>query len=458
MVAQTTVAREYAPVGAPPLARRALGTALLVLGAGLASNSLLGPLLTGVVHYRFSASTYNQLLGLEAVSLLLVAPLCVVAGILALRRHPAAPVLGIGPATYATYMLAQYVVGPGYLRYPRVLPFHLALFVLGVVTTALAWSAADPPVRSGRSARRWSWLAAGLAAFVFSRYVPMLAGSWSGHALAAESTREPAMFWSIVLLDLGLVVPAALATAYGLRARTAWSARALYGLVGWFALVPPSVAAMGVAMLVNHDPNASVPTTVLLASAAAVFAVVAVRLYRPLFVTHRGDRPHATPPARYQPEAVIRPLGPDDMERLRAFHSRLSPDTVYSRFFYLHEELSDAEVVRFTHVDQRDRVALAATLGDDLVGVARFDRIPGTSSAELACVVEDRWQDHGIGTRLMALLVDRARAEGITHLVGEILATNGRMLALVHHAGIQYDDQRDGGYVTTDLTLAPSPA
>jgi hypothetical protein len=47
-----------------------------------------------------------------------------------------------------------------------------------------------------------------------------------------------------------------------------------------------------------------------------------------------------------------------------AFHGRLSPDTVYARFFSSKPSLSAAEVERFTHVDHDARVGLVAELGD----------------------------------------------------------------------------------------------
>jgi hypothetical protein len=72
-----------------------LGAGLIALGAGLAVNSVLGPLAFGIVDYPLSETLRNQTLGVEAVSLLVVAPLSVVIGVLARRGHRAAP-YGVG--------------------------------------------------------------------------------------------------------------------------------------------------------------------------------------------------------------------------------------------------------------------------------------------------------------------------------------------------------------------------
>src|SRR5512133_1167574 len=78
----------------------------------------------------------------------------------------------------------------------------------------------------------------------------------------------------------------------------------------------------------------------------------------------------------------LRPIQPKDAERLVAFHNRLSAETIRYRFFAPHPTLSPAEVEDFTQVDHDQRVALVAVLGEDLVAVGRYDRIPGTDVAE----------------------------------------------------------------------------
>ena len=47
----------------------------------------------------------------------------------------------------------------------------------------------------------------------------------------------------------------------------------------------------------------------------------------------------------------LRPITPDDADRLRRFHDSLSDDTIYYRFFAPYPELSDRDVRRFTTVD-----------------------------------------------------------------------------------------------------------
>lgn len=263
-----------------------LGITLITLGVGLIANSLLGPLVADAIRYPLSESVLNQTIGLEAVSLFLVAPLCIVAGILVLRGRAAGPVVAFGPAAYTTYMFLQYVVGPEYLYYPGVLPLHLGLFILGGGIALAAWSSIDRerlPQMSRRSERRDGILLLALAAFIVSRYLPGLFAGLRGDPLPAEFRADASMYWSIVFLDLGIVVPATIAAALALIRGTNWGRKALYVVLGWFALVPPSVAAMAIVMVAKDDPNGSTGQAIVLTAVALLFAALAVRLYRPLF-------------------------------------------------------------------------------------------------------------------------------------------------------------------------------
>jgi hypothetical protein len=279
-------------------ASSAFGWSLVALAGMLVLNSLIGPLLLGVVEYPISGSMTNQLLGLEVVTLVLVVPWTAIAGVLALRQDGRAPLLALGPTSYTAYMFVQYVVGPEYAAYSWMVLFHVAIFALSGGLALMAWSRAQlepvPPI-SDRQRHRLSFVLMGLAAFVLLRYLPAFAGAIGQEPIAAEFREARTFFWSIVLLDLGVVVPLTAAAAVALLRGTSRGHRALYGVVGWFALVPPSVTAMAAVMLVRDDPHASVSTLVLLAVATLVFWAVAGRVLGSLVrgsarVATDGDR------------------------------------------------------------------------------------------------------------------------------------------------------------------------
>ena len=95
------------------------------------------------------------------------------------------------------------------------------------------------------------------------------------------------------------------------------------------------------------------------------------------------------------------------------FHDHLSDRSCFLRFFSLHPHLSPKEVERFTHVDYENRLALVALVDDSIIGVGRYDREPESDVAEVAFVVADDYQHHGIGSLLLDELAERG--EGARH-------------------------------------------
>ncbi|MCU1624421.1 MAG: CoA-binding domain protein [Frankiales bacterium] len=163
----------------------------------------------------------------------------------------------------------------------------------------------------------------------------------------------------------------------------------------------------------------------------------------------------ASYPAHWEADAVlsdggtvrIRPISPDDAPRLQAMHARLSPDTVYLRFFTMVRTLSDRELARLTSVDHENRVAFVAELRDQLIGVVRFDRLGRTTDAEVAVVVEDAHQGRGLGPLLLEHLAAAGEDRGIERFVASVLPSNRRMLAVFRSAGYEVERHLADGLV-----------
>jgi GNAT superfamily N-acetyltransferase len=124
----------------------------------------------------------------------------------------------------------------------------------------------------------------------------------------------------------------------------------------------------------------------------------------------------------------VRPIRPDDGERLTEAFARLSPESRYRRFLAIKPNLSEQDARYLVEVDARDHVALLATPAEDpenIVAVARFVRHgddPG--AAEFAISVGDAYQRAGLGSALMERLIEQALERGVSRFTGTILADN----------------------------------
>jgi GNAT superfamily N-acetyltransferase len=133
---------------------------------------------------------------------------------------------------------------------------------------------------------------------------------------------------------------------------------------------------------------------------------------------------------------TVRQIRVEDRTRLVKGFERLSAESRRRRFFTPASELSEAQLDYLTNVDHHNHEALVAfdVAGGEVIGVARWVRT-APEEAEPAIVVADAWQRKGLGRRLLALLRERARDEGITRFVAPVLAENGAAIALLEALG-----------------------
>jgi acetyltransferase len=147
---------------------------------------------------------------------------------------------------------------------------------------------------------------------------------------------------------------------------------------------------------------------------------------------------------------VARPIRPEDADSLQAFIRGLSERTRYMRFISMMRELSPRMLARYTQVDYDRELALVATIElpnpahrghrhDAVIGLAHYLRNPDGRGAEYALVVADAWQGRGLGRRLMTMLVEAAREQGLEYIEGLVLADNRPMLRLMTSLAFRND-------------------
>jgi GNAT superfamily N-acetyltransferase len=152
---------------------------------------------------------------------------------------------------------------------------------------------------------------------------------------------------------------------------------------------------------------------------------------------------------------LVRPIRAEDRDALVKAFSRLSEQSRYQRFMTAIDELSPSQVEYLTDVDHHDHEALIAFDPDtgDGVGVARFVRLDGGTTAEAAVTVIDDWQGRGLGVALSNLLAERAREEGVTKFVALLLAGNEQMHDVLASLGPSRVLSRQAGTVEVEVDI-----
>lgn len=136
-------------------------------------------------------------------------------------------------------------------------------------------------------------------------------------------------------------------------------------------------------------------------------------------------------------QVTIRALHAQDAELERRFIEALSPQSRRFRFLETMSSPSEALLKQLTSLDPLTDVAYLAIVGTGTeareIGVARFSADAGAADCEFAITVSDEWQRKGLGTALMAHLVDAARARGIHAMHSSDSSDNDSMRKFSSH-------------------------
>ncbi len=154
-------------------------------------------------------------------------------------------------------------------------------------------------------------------------------------------------------------------------------------------------------------------------------------------------------------DVVVRQICPADADRLRRMFDRLSPLTVYRRFFSPVTRPRQSMLRHLATVDHDRREAIVALDGDEIVGVARYDGVPG-GGAEIAVTVEDAWQHRGLGTLLLRRLTKVAMSHGYDHFSASMLADNRPALSLLRQLAPEARVALDSGSYEASIDLRRS--
>jgi acetyltransferase len=145
-------------------------------------------------------------------------------------------------------------------------------------------------------------------------------------------------------------------------------------------------------------------------------------------------------------EVLIRPIRPEDEPLIVAFHSTLSKQSVYLRYFYpmsLEQRIAHDRLTRICFIDYDREMVLVAEHSDKsgqraIIGVGRLTKIRGTNHAEFATVVSDAYQGQGLGSELLRRLIAIGRDERLERVIADVLPDNRDMQRVFKQMGFRF--------------------
>jgi len=145
----------------------------------------------------------------------------------------------------------------------------------------------------------------------------------------------------------------------------------------------------------------------------------------------------------------IRPLRPEDLPGVLAMLRRCSAATRYRRFHGFSDGVDHARGLVAAPSE-----TVVAFEGGRCIGLATL--AAGEDDHELGVLVEDDRQRHGVGTRLVGVLVGAARARRVRHLRAEVLGDDAHLLVALGRLG-PMRVVRSFGVSSAVVELAPAP-
>lgn len=158
----------------------------------------------------------------------------------------------------------------------------------------------------------------------------------------------------------------------------------------------------------------------------------------------------------------IRPIRPEDEPLLVKFHQTLSEQSVRFRYFAamkFDQRVMHERLLRVCFNDYDREMALVVEHRDEktnereIVAVGRLSRIPGINQAEFAMLVNDLWQNKGLGKKLLSMLLQVARDEKVGTVSADILPENTQMQRICEKLGFSLQRDLEEGTVKAAIAL-----
>jgi acyl-CoA hydrolase len=135
----------------------------------------------------------------------------------------------------------------------------------------------------------------------------------------------------------------------------------------------------------------------------------------------------------------FRAMKPSDEDEMRRLFYRFSNETVYYRYFTRIKSMPHAKMQEYVNVDYSRALSIVGLVGEPgeghIVAEARFVKLRDRPMADLAFVVDEKYQGRGMASFLLQLLVRLAQERGLQGFTADVLASNRSMMRVFERSG-----------------------
>ncbi len=269
-----------------------IGISAVAVGCGLAAMAMMGPLWLGTIQYKTSPSAVYQFIGQDMVNLFLMAPICIIGGVMRLMKRPLAKYMLIMTPPYIIYTILSFGMGmewshPAYTGNSEQYFFLFLGILIGGFILLFDSLGSFSGTAKGTKINTKILVPYSI---IFGIFLVLFGMMWLKEVIEVMQTgtsrgyeASPLAFWLVRYFDLGFTIPLGFLSIYLLWSRpvTGFPIQMLF--YGFFLTMGAAVNAMGLAMYLHNDPNYSTANTL-------VFGILMLIILSGFFIILRFGR------------------------------------------------------------------------------------------------------------------------------------------------------------------------
>lgn len=152
----------------------------------------------------------------------------------------------------------------------------------------------------------------------------------------------------------------------------------------------------------------------------------------------------------------IRPASTSDVTALQQMHERLSRESLIFRYHGPRQPTAK-QLRQFCSSDDKNAAYVISPIEDRtaVIGIGQYVRIDADElgAAEVAFLIEDRFQGYGLGKRLFAALYGHALVADVKQFLAYVQPANFAMMRLFYNCGLALNEQYIYGAREIRMTL-----
>lgn len=147
---------------------------------------------------------------------------------------------------------------------------------------------------------------------------------------------------------------------------------------------------------------------------------------------------------------LLRPLNSEDQQRLMEFYASVSEDDMR----YFRHYAKDPALVRewVEHLEYSRVLPVVACSKDHILGSAslHFGEGPKRHTAEVRLFLAKDYRKRGLGMRMIRVLIDLARKQGVSILYAEVMADQPKVVRAFEQLGFKSQATLDDFFIFPD--------